>query len=40
MRFKPGSGETMARQIKVEGGPLRLRAAGRCLLRWLVLTEK
>jgi hypothetical protein len=28
------------RQIKVEGGSLRLRATGRCLLRWLVLAEK
>jgi hypothetical protein len=40
LTFEPGKDETLTRQIKVEGGPLRLRAAGRCLLRWLVLTEK
>jgi hypothetical protein len=40
LTFEPGKGETMTRQIKVAGGSLRLRATGRCLLRWLVLTEK
>ncbi len=40
LTFKPGGAETMTRQIKVAGGPLRLRANNRCLLRWLVLMEK
>ena len=40
LKFAPGKGETATRQVKVEGGSLRLRAANRCLLRWLVLVEK
>jgi hypothetical protein len=40
LTFTPGTRETVTRQIRVEGGPLRLRAAGRCLLRWVALVEK
>ncbi len=40
LKFAPGKGQTATRQVKVEGGSLRLRAADRCLLRWLVLAEK
>ena len=40
LTFAPNKGETVKRTIKVEGTSLRLKSAGRCLLRWLVLTEK